>query len=974
MKALLPLLLTAAALAAVAADFAARARRPGGDRGDFWARLAGRTALGLGVPLFVSQLMENLFPQAWVDGWHLLFDRTGAFGRDGVHAYPWALLLPFALWVGLLGWGLIEAPGGREAGRWLAGAVRAEGSRAWVLLCAAPFATILTATYDRLGGGDAAYPAAVWGTLAVLTVALAGVAASAGRPASSPGTAPDPVTAATPGPPPWPQALAAQGIDLRPLATWPPSAPGRAPKGAAGELAERLRRRGAGPVAPELVEAVHALLAPATAAGDAGLTRLVFAPDDCGEVEAVVLLAELLDRRFHTATLVVAGESDGGVSALAARLAREVRGSGRVVILGAIADSADSAGSGDVAAGLPADVLLAVTDAQELSDRLLARLRDPAAARRLGLVVWWHLEGYTGVLAANLWAVSRRLHRLLAAQGRHDVRTLALVRRAPHGGAQLASFVRRLLPRFSNAAEVHVEPRFTRPLHLHLLVSHRGHFLRGGTVPPRLRHPALVAAKVSVEAGWPTALEPPDDVAGIEASAFLQLPAQAEGGPAPLGDLLAAGSAQAGARIREVRSSEVLALPDVLGQGGRSAPAGLPHHVGLIAPANPYAAYLLDHFASAAGFPASRRLVSTEVHPALVRRHLLFALSELPDTRSGLLKDFLWEEEVIRDTLDGIAAEGKLTRREVRYLERGELRRDHEYTSQRPPSGEPHPLDTVGAELVAVREPAAGRDAAQGVRMRVDPERLTIQAYPYRVFLCQGRRFRIREWESVAAAVATGWLACEPEEVYAATWRLRRSQVYAIEPSGRPVGIGRAGRLLTRVAVDLTYEEWVSGALRQTRDLTSGQMPEPETQRLARPIHQSFATRGLVLRFPQPEDEVALASLCQALRHVLPVHLGVEEDALELVPLGGEEVDGIPTFGLAIVDLYPGGIGLVDAVGDDSAFLLEVLGWTRDWLSACPCQSPAGCPRCLRSPAALAANSDQPPSRGAALDLLRPIV
>jgi hypothetical protein len=726
-------------------------------------------------------------------------------------------------------------------------------------------------------------------------------------------------------------------------------------------------------VAPELVEAVHALLTPATQAGEDGLTRLVFAPDDCGEVEAVVLLAELLDRRFHTATLVVANAAAGGARALAARLAREVRSGGRVVTLSS-EGGGDGGGGGEALTGLPADVLLAVTDAQELSDRLLARLRDPAAARRLGLVVWWQVEGYTGVLAANLWAVSRRLHRLLAAQGRHDVRTLALVRRAPHGGAQLASFVRRLLPRFGNAAEVHVEPRASRPLHLHLLLSHGGSGQRGGAVPPRLRHLPLVAAKASVEAGWPTALEPPEDIADIEVSAFLQLPAEAAGGAAPLGDLLAPGSAQAGARIREVQTSEILALPEILGLGGRRAPAGLPHHAGLIAPANPYAAYLLDHFAEAAGFPTSRRLVSTEVHPSLVRRHLLFALSELPDTRSGLLKDFLWKEEVLRDTLDGIAAEGKLSRREVRYLEGGELKRDLEYTSQRPPSGEARPLDTVGALLVAVREPAAGRDASQGVRLRVDPERLTIQAYPYRVFVCQGRRFRIREWESVPPAVAAGWLACEPEEVYATTWRLRRSQVYAIAPTGRPVGIGRAGRLLTRVAVDLSYEEWVSGALRQTRDLTRGLTPDPETQRLARPIRQSFATRGLVLRFPQTEDEVALASLCQALRHVLPVHLGVEEDALELVPLTGDEVGGQPTYGLAIVDLYPGGIGLVDAVGDDSAFLLEVLGWTRDWLAACPCQSAAGCPRCLRSPAALAANPDQPPSRGAALDLLRQIV
>src|SRR6185312_13223576 len=122
------------------------------------------------------------------------------------------------------------------------------------------------------------------------------------------------------------------------------------------------------------------------------------------------------------------------------------------------------------------------------------------------------------------------------------------------------------------------------------------------------------------------------------------------------------------------------------------------------------------------------------------------------------------------------------------------------------------------------------------------------------------------------------------------------------------------------------------------------------------------------------EEPIALASLAQALRHVLPVHLGVEGVVLEVVPLSGDSLQGIATFGLAVVDLYPGGIGLVDEVSDDSPFLLQLLEWTRDWLEACPCQSDQGCNLCLRSPAALAANSDQPPLRRAALALLSQVV
>jgi hypothetical protein len=670
----------------------------------------------------------------------------------------------------------------------------------------------------------------------------------------------------------------------------------------------------------------------------------------------VALAAELLDQRFHAATLVVTAS---GAAAVAAEIGRWLP-------------------AGWVTADEPADdALVRVIDAQTLSDRFLPQLGDPLLVKRFGLIVWWHLEAYTGVVAANLWAISRRLHRLLQTLGRPDVRTLALVRSTPHGGAQLAAFVRRLLPHpFPAGAEVHVEPRFPRAVHLHRLESHQGFFARGEgrNIQERVRHLPLVAAKVSVEEEWPTCLELPDDVADSEAEAFLQLPA----GAATLRERLQGDSAAAGARLRKIQAGEVLALPEIVAQGGRAAADGLPHHVGVTLPPNPYVAYLLSTLVGregGPGFRTSRRLVSAEAQPSVVRRHLLLALNELPDTRSGLLKNFLWNEEVIRRTLAEIAHEGKLQRREVRFLGDGDrLVIDHEYRSQRLPAGERRPLDTVGATLLDVRDPAGGHEPDEGVRMRVDPERLTIQAYPHCVFLDGGRRYRIREWGSLDSVLRQGWLACDREDVYSLTWRMRNAYVFGLETTDAPVGVGRRGKLLGRLTVSLRYEEEVVGALRLTPDLTSGELPKPETLRLARPISQSFATRALVLRFPEEEEPVALASLAQALRHVLPVHLGVEDDALEVVPLTGETVQGRPAFGLAIVDLYPGGIGLIDAVGDDNSFLLELFEWSRDWLAACPCQSDPGCPLCLRSPSALAANSDRPPLRSAALGLLRQVV
>ncbi len=145
--------------------------------------------------------------------------------------------------------------------------------------------------------------------------------------------------------------------------------------------------------------------------------------------------------------------------------------------------------------------------------------------------------------------------------------------------------------------------------------------------------------------------------------------------------------------------------------------------------------------------------------------------------------------------------------------------------------------------------------------------------------------------------MARGWLECRLGSVYSMTWRLRNAFIFGIEPLGAAAGIGRRGKLLSRLTVDLHYEEEIIGAIRIEPDLTTGTLPRPETIRLGRPITQSFATRALVLRLPEAADAIALASLAQALRHVLPVHLGVEEDALEVVALTGDDIDGVATWG-----------------------------------------------------------------------------
>jgi hypothetical protein len=959
----LPLsLLFAGTIGGIVADRAARLRRPHGDRGDYWARVVQRVCLFLALPVLVSGALV-VFPTFWQTGRHLHFDLTGVFGWSIPMSYRIALLLPHAVWAALLAYGLIEPPGGRDAGRWLAGAIGFGNSRLWVLAWTLPLAAILASSFSNLGGGADAFPAVAWGTLAVLLLSLVGVALSIGHAVAAA------VPAYTKSEPrqapalrPWPEALAAHGVQLKPVASWPATSERtrRVKPGAARDLEQRLRLRGARNVAPQLIEAVEGLFGAGNE--EENRSRVIYAPDDCGQAEVVALAAELLDQRFHAATLVVVASD---ASSLAAELARWLPADRTVEPVQP---------TGEIAP----DALVIVADAQTLSDHLLPKLKDdPQLLRRFGLIIWWHLEAYTGVLAANLWAISRRLHRLLEAMGRHDVRTMAFVRNVRHGDAQVRAFVRRLLPHpLPTECEVPVHPYYPRDIHLHVLESHAEFFSRpeGRNIQPRHRHLPLVTAKVSVEENWPTFLELPPDISGDEADASRQFPV----GDETLGERLQPVSASAGARIRRIQAGEILSLPEIVGQGGRATTEGLAHHVGLTLPPNPYVSYLLSTLAEgdgAFGFTTSRRLVSTEAQPNVVRRHLLLALDELPDTRHGLLKNFLWKKEVIQQTLDEIANEGKLTSREVRFLDDNrDLQREPEYKSQRLPAGEHRPLDTVGMSLIEVRDPAAGHEPGGGVRMRVDPERLTIQAYPHRVFMSGGQRYRIREWSSPEEVVKAGRIECDRQGIYCWTWRIRNAEVLSIKSDEAPVGIGRDRRLLTRLAASVEYHEVVNGCLRVTPDLTTGVEPKPETDRLARAIERKFATQALILRFPEDREPVALASLAQALRDLLPVHLGVEEDALEVVPLTGELVQGRAAFGLAIVDLYPGGIGLVDAIADDNPFLLKLLEWARDWLANCPCKSDQGCARCLRTPSAKAANRNQPLFRSAALELLEQVV
>jgi len=934
------------------ADRLAGLRRPGGERGDYWVRAVAGLC-GIAFLCLLSGWLPSISEPFWKRGLHFQLDRVAGSGLSQNAAYLTALALPLCLWGAFLLAGLSLPPASRESSRWLAGRM-GDLSRSWVLVCAMPLLAGLIFGFQRLGSGPEGYPAGTWSTQALLVVSLLFLSRSEGTAPLAPARRQEAEMMTVRALRSWPEAIQERGIALRKLVAWPADPPSRRVTPEASEVASRLEALGARGVAPELVEAAARLLAPARKTSPA---CLVFAPDGCGQAEVLGLAAGDVAQRFNETTLVIVPSQ---AATLAASLASWLPPGCSAEPVGPDGNPVEGAA-------------VWIIDAETLSERFLRRLANDRLGDRIGLVVWWDVHRYTGVLAANVWAIARRFDRLMRSEGRSEVRILVFVRGSDHGEAQLPRFVRELLPySLAGGCEVHVERRSSRAVQVHLLEGHRAAFegSHGLRVPELGRHPLLVSALVSAEEGWPTVFERPRGLADFEVTPVVQLPVDG----VRLQDRLLSCAANAGARLSELEAGDVLSMVAMACQGGRSSPEGLPHHWGLLPPENPYARFLLTRWAESAEsreLPASRRLVIARGNPGLLRRHLLLALSERKDTLAGLKQTFRWEEELIRDTLEWIAGERQLDRsREVRYLTpEGRVRGDHLYESRLPAEDEVRPLDAVGTRMIAIRE--TSRNTGDGVCMRVDPERLTIQAYPGRVFLHDGRRYEVTTWDSLDQVIARGWIDCVTQSSFVRTWRIRRPNVYRFQRPGPEVAVDSQGRLLKRLAVDLTYEEEVEGYLRLERDLTTGldrvQLPD-----LRRPIASSFTTRALLLRLPYAPAREALEALCLALRYVLPVHLGVEDDALEVVALPGEpehRLAGTQVWGLAIVDLYPGGIGLADSLVEDNALPLKLLSWTRDWLS-----EPGADVELLASPLARATLGREQPDPAGALELLNKLV
>jgi hypothetical protein len=942
---LLPGSTLALAVVTAGAAHAALGRRGAEQRHAAWLRIALESGLGLGLASSASTWIEGVAPRLWQRGWHAHFDLVP--GRFGVRTgYAAALFLPLALWSVLL-FASLASRHPRAATVSGQGGV---GTRGWILAAAFPLVVPLLAALPHLGGGPGAFPAFGWSSLLVVLVSLVVFAL--------PSRSEQPASIEPPLPPEdqgalvdWPEALRRRGIEVTPLVRWPARDRGEDAGDAAGsDLGARLARIGPRRIPAELAAAVDELLHGERAAAAHGSALVAFGSEDGGSLEVAAAAAAVTSERFLRRTLFVCRD---GAAAIGGQLARFL----------------PSPATSLVVLEQPGEIderrRIWVASAEAFAESLLpliARRRDLATDVRL--VVWWDLHRFSGVSAANLWAVSHRLYRLLAHHAA-DVRTVAFAWRSPHAHAQVERYVQRLLPHTPpERRELEVAPSPRRRTQLQLLGSSERFFQLDPTVDRDRVHPLVAAARVSLEAGWPTHLALPPGAA----AATVQPHAWSSAVEGRGGGTLAAQPAEAPVRLLAVEDGEALAIADAASGLGRAIEWNGDQHVGVTTD-NAYVEHLVRGLAELpGGLPtASRRLVAAVGQPNLLRRHLLRALAELPDTGARLQGAFLAHEGALASVLAELHGQGDLGREEVRFLDgEGRLAHDFAYRSRRPPDGRPLPFDSAGGEPIEVRDATAASDAG-GVVLRVDAERLPIKAYPHRVFTHDGRRYRVRGWRSVDEVQARGFVECELEGRLLSSVRVRRSALLGL-PARAGTSIGPVARGLARQLATVTYQEWIGGVLLLSRQ-PSGRLAAQQ-RLLDRDLMLQLSTSALLLHFPAGTQRRELTALTESLRPMLTVHLGIDEDDVELVAFGGTAEEHAPSQGIALVELYPGGFGLLEPIAEDSEFLLELLQRARSWLAACGCAGSDGCEQCLRSVRSRATNGGRPASRAAALAAL----
>jgi hypothetical protein len=230
--------------------------------------------------------------------------------------------------------------------------------------------------------------------------------------------------------------------------------------------------------------------------------------------------------------------------------------------------------------------------------------------------------------------------------------------------------------------------------------------------------------------------------------------------------------------------------------------------------------------------------------------------------------------------------------------------------------------DTVTANAIDVKSSVDG-----SLVSRVDHRVAATRMYPHRVFRSRGAL-----WQVPAGPLATsinaspapsGATPTTPElevEIATATWLAAPEQHVA-------------GKLkFARAVAKVDVRERVTGAVSRGQATAGVRYGAVES---------GYSTVALVVLFEKIPSRKALRHAGRLAAELLPAHVRVERDDVELV-LASEGIAGLPRPALAIVDRSPDGIGVAAAL--DPGTLHDLLRWTWGVLYRCPCVD--GCEAC----------------------------
>lgn len=820
---------------------------------------------------------------------------------------------------------------------WVAGSLGGRG-RYWLLLF-----TVLLLVVLIVQKGQRHYPQFLWSSTYLLALALTMIALSRFKWPKWVQRLADVVSRNLQ---PWPQAVAEEGVSVKRFGGLGPvneftKEEDDDTEGLTNPVAADVLRRGIQHVPNELLEGIWELISNAH-----GVDRkLVIAPDHNGQAEVLCIAANQVHRGLGAHTLIVLPRPD---RAFADRLAEWAYGE-----VSYFDDPNDQ---------FPDDFNpICVVTADVLSQGFIEHIERSNFSHKIGLVAWWDIHEYTGVYAANCWAISRRLWRVIRRDGRYDVKHIAFTRPIVSGAAQVEQFVSQLLPLDFHNAIIRLPLAGSKNVELYTLQDYQSFYskrAREYLEPQKLQ--LFAATEASENRGWRVTLPSLNFVTHTEKTDRVKA--------AEVKD-----PARADVMLFDVQHSDVFSLSSMLVNLGRSSELDTVY-AGVGAPyGQPYVDYLLHYESRSKGalWNSSRRMVGTEPLEHIIRRHILMALKELGDTPKRLAGYNWGNERAVEAVLKDLKAGQKLSSREVRYIEKNQLRVEQHYESSADGKflGS---LDTVGedGDLLLVVDQSRAENDEKGMKMVVDRDRQHISAYRGRVFAVGDQRYYI---DDVIGSGDDTIITCQQDSEYRLTWRRRKASVgdvtkvhgaQTLKSTGKKSGV--------RIAeATLEYEEFGLGFYEVKLDRDSGKFEDPIENSFDELHKTSFLTKGILMEplFGEYDDH-DLESLAEALTHVLPVHVGVASDALEVVAYN-TEVDGQMARGIAIVDLYPKGIGLTSFL-DQKSYIKDLLDATASWLASCTCAQ--GCAKCVRSPTHVARTHDNIPRRDLALALLNKMV